>query len=304
MKFLVIGHLCHDVIHPVDGPEVESYGGIYYSMTALAGLVDANDVVLPIFGVNKNDHAPLMKHLGEFPTIDTSAIFKFDEPTNSVHLYYKNQESRIECSKEIAKPIPFEKIKRHLSTADGVLVNMISGFDVTLDALDNIRLAVRDRKVPIHFDFHSLTLGVRENFERYRRPVDAWRRWAFMIDTIQTNEEEIIGLPCEQMTEEQIVGHLLALTTKAVVVTRGERGASVYRSEHKKILRDDLNGVKVGKAADTTGCGDVFGAAFHYSYVKDGDFVTATKFANRMAAFKARHVGSGTMELFLKGAKT
>ncbi|MEK7670868.1 MAG: carbohydrate kinase family protein [Bacteroidota bacterium] len=173
---------------------------------------------------------------------------------------------------------------------------MISGFDVSVNTLDEIRMAVREKKVPIHFDYHNLTLGVKDNYERFRRPVSDWRRWVFMTDTVQLNEEEIAGLTVEKSTEQQTVGHLLTLSVKGVVVTRGERGASLFYNEHKKVVRKDIDGLNVERSRDATGCGDVFGAAFHLHYVKTRDLIAAAEFANRVAAAKAGMVGSGDIE--------
>jgi sugar/nucleoside kinase (ribokinase family) len=237
-----------------------------------------------------------MEHLKQFPNIDTSGIFKFEDPTNRVHLYYKDQQTRVECSRDIALPIPYGKIRRHLSV-DGVLINMISGFDITLETLDHIRLAIRSHNIPLHFDYHSLTLGIRENHERFRRPVEDWRRWAFMDDTVQLNEEEIGGLAVDRLSERQTIGHMLTLSVKGVVVTRGERGATLYHSEHKKILRNDIDGIKLEHPRDTTGCGDVYGAAFHFQYVKTRDLVAAAEFANRVAATKVEGVGMEALRM-------
>ncbi len=290
MKFLVVGHLCLDVIHPVDGPEVESYGGIYYSLATLASLLGPSDAVTPVFGVNRNDYQALIEDLERFPNVDPSGIYKFDEPTNRVHLYYKDHQNRTECSKNISKPIPYQKIRRHLSV-DGVLVNMISGSDLTVETLDHIRLAIRSHNIPLHFDYHSLTLGVKENHERFRRPLEDWRRWAFMNDTVQLNDEEIGGLSIDKLTERQTAGHFLTLSVKGLVVTRGERGATLYYNEHKKVIQKDIDGIKLEQPRHTTGCGDVFGAAFHLQYVRSKDLLAATEFANRIAATKAQHVG-------------
>ena len=290
MKFLVVGHVCLDVIHPVDGPEVESYGGIYYAVATLASLSRSSDIVTPVFGVNKADYPALIEHLRRFPNVDTSGIYRFEEPTNRVHLYYKDHQNRIECSKDIAKPIPYEKIRRHLSV-DGILINMISGCDLTIETLDHIRLAVRSHNIPIHFDYHSLTLGVRESHERFRRPVEDWRRWAFMDDTVQLNEEEIAGLSIEGLSERQTAGHLLTLGVKGVVVTKSVRGVTLYHNEHKKILQEEFDGIKLESPVDATGCGDVFGAAFLLHYTKTNDLLASTEFANRVAAAKVQQIG-------------
>ena len=79
------------------------------------------------------------------------------------------------CAKDIASPIPFERIRRHLD-ADALLVNMVSGYDLTLETMDEIRMTVRGRGVPIHFDYHNLTLGIGAGNQRMRRPLPEWRR--------------------------------------------------------------------------------------------------------------------------------
>jgi adenosine kinase len=294
MKSLVLGHLCLDIIHTPDGSEIRSFGGIYYAVTAMAVLAERSDRVIPVFGVGREDHAPLLKNLARFPAIDPSGIFPFDTPTNEVHLFYRDGGARTECSKDIAQPIPIERIRPYL-TVDGILVNMISGFDLTIDTLDQIRMAIRPHGTPLHFDYHSLTLGIRPGQERYRRPVEDWRRWAFMTETVQLNEEEIGGLTRDGMTEQQTAGHLLTLGTKGVIVTRGERGASLFLNEKKKVIRMEIPGIRVDRAIDATGCGDVFGAIFLQHYLKHHDLHDAALAANAAAAAKARLAGSDRM---------
>ncbi|MBM2840984.1 MAG: PfkB protein, partial [Bacteroidetes bacterium] len=115
--------------------------------------------------------------------------------------------------------------------------------------------------IPIHFDYHSLTLGVKANHERFRRPIEDWRLWAFMVDTVQLNEEEIGGLSVERLTEKQTAGHLLTLSVKGAVVTKGVQGVTLYYNDHKKVIEKNVAGIKLENPRDATGCGDVFGAA-------------------------------------------
>jgi sugar/nucleoside kinase (ribokinase family) len=121
--------------------------------------------------------------------------------------------------------------------------------------------------------------------------VEDWRRWAFMNDTIQLNEEEIHGLAVERLTEEQAAGHLLTLSVKGVIVTKGARGATLYFNDHKKLVESTVSGIQPLNARDSTGCGDVFGAAFHLMYVKSGNLLSAAEFANRVAAAKVEFTG-------------
>jgi len=67
---------------------------------------------------------------------------------------------------------------------------MLSGKDITVETIDEIRLEVRGKKIPIHLDMHCLTIGVNDDGTRVRNPMADWRRWCFMIDSVQMNEEE------------------------------------------------------------------------------------------------------------------
>ena len=117
-----------------------------------------------------------------------------------------------------------------------------------------------------------------------------------MTDTVQLNEEEIAGLTLESSTEQQTVGHMLTLGVQGLVVTRGARGASLFYNEHKKVIRKDVAGQSVERSPDATGCGDVFGAAFHLHYVRTHDLLASTEFANNVAAAKAQMVGSDSIQ--------
>ncbi len=283
MRFLVIGHCAFDVFHSPDGSDTEVPGGILHAVRTIAQLAGKGDVVLPVFGIHQDDRSAIQLELEQFPSVDTSGLYGLDQPTNRVH-YYQTQAGRaVACPKDIAPPIPPERIKRFLDV-NGVLVNMISGSDITLDTLDQIRMANRSEGIPLHFDYHNLTLGVTADHERYRRPIPDWRRWAFMVDTVQLNEEELAGLSVDRMPEDQTVGHLLTLSVKAVLVTRGAHGVTLFRNEQKHVQREDLDALPVDGHLDRVGSGDVFGAAFHFHYVKTSNLRASAEAANRFAA--------------------
>lgn len=301
MVTTVIGHLCKDIVHLPDESDTstsqESFGGITYSLLTLANLMNEKDIIQPVFGVSQTDYEALIDQLKSYKNIDTSGIFKFKAPTNQVHLFYqKNREPRTECSKHIGMPIPFSRIKPYLD-GDGILLNMISGSDITLETLDYIRMEVRERRVPIHFDFHSLTLGIDQESKRFRRPLTDWRRWCFMLNSIQLSEEEALGLTAEHYDEATLINHLMPLMVGTLIITRGDRGATVIVQDiHKKLTRKEITGASFGETIDTTGCGDVFGAAFMYQYLKSKDSFIAADFANRTAALNATLKGTHELE--------
>jgi sugar/nucleoside kinase (ribokinase family) len=292
MNITLVGHLCKDVIHiPKEegGEEVHAFGGIMYSLLTLANLASPSDSIAPVFGVAHADYDEILDILSRYPAIERSGVYATNEPTNQVHLFYEPNGQRIECSKDISRPIPFETIKPFLST-DGVFINMVSGFDITLETLDSIRMSTRDRGIPIHFDFHSLTLGVDPQGKRFRRPLSDWRRWCFMLNSVQMSEVEMRGLTPERLDEKALINQLMPLMVNALIITRGERGVTLIEQSHKKLTRHDIPGVPV-HALDPTGCGDVFAAAFLYHVVHGESFPAAAQRANAVAAWKASFSG-------------
>lgn len=300
MQITVIGHLCFDIIHTKDqdGKERihESLGGIYFTLATLSQLLSDSDRLVPVFGVGRHEYERVLERLSQRRNIATEGIFIFEGPSNQVHLFYGDEGKRVECSRHIADPIHFDRIKPHLAGADGVLINMISGFDLTLGTLDQIRMETRTHSTPTHFDFHSLTLGIDREFTRFRRPIPDWRRWCFMQNSIQMSEEEAAGLTAERYDETAMINQLMPLMVNALIITRGERGATLIRQQHKKLFREEIAGIPAPPPADPTGCGDVFGAAFLYKFILSKEFVQSAFFANSLAAFNATFPGSEGLE--------
>lgn len=293
-EITVIGHPARDFFHTFDasgaGHVVESPGGVMYSIATLASVLSPEDTVVPVFGVHEEEYDAVLERLHGFDNVDPKGIFKTKERTNEVHFFSTPAGERKECSKHISSPIPFQRIKPHLDV-HGVLVNMASGFDILLETLDNVRMTVRDDGIPIHFDVHSLVLGVDDEQTRFARPLSDWRRWCFMLQSIQMTEEEAAGLTTERYDETTLINQLMPLMVNALLITRGERGATLIRQEHKKLFRHDVPGIAVPSVVDTVGCGDVFGAAFFATFLKTKDFVKAAETAAAAASVKSTFRG-------------
>ncbi len=74
---------------------------------------------------------------------------------------------------------------------------------------------------------------------------------------------------------------------KYVVLKLGRRGAFVYDGKYYHIVQ----GYRVD-ALDTTAAGDIFTAALTYAYLKKGDVLEATRFANLAAALSVTKEGA------------
>jgi hypothetical protein len=294
-KVTVIGHLARDLYHGTDSEGnaqvTEVLGGVYYSIAALSALLAPGDSIFPVFGVHEDEYDAIVEQMKHFGNVQTQGIFKSKEKVNEVHYFGNQSGGTTQCSKHIASPIPYQRIKPCLDT-HGILINMASGFDILLETLDEIRMNVRDDGIPIHFDFHSLTLGIDDEQTRVRRPLSDWRRWCFMLHTIQLSEEEAAGLTAERYDETTLINQLMPLMVSGLIITRGERGATLIRQEHKKLFRQDIPGVSVQAVVDTIGCGDVFGGAFVADFLKSKDLVKAAESATRAASLKSTFRGA------------
>ncbi|CUS96031.1 carbohydrate kinase family protein [Candidatus Kryptobacter tengchongensis] len=288
MKYGLVGHLCLDVIHLPDGSEVQSYGGIFFSLASLANIVDDEDIIYPVFGVGDVDYDKFIERIKIYPNVVTDGIFKFSGFTNRVHLFYQDRNERTECSMHIAKPIEFERLKFLLEVGvDGIFINMISGFDVELETLRKLR---SDFNGYIHFDIHSATLGVDEKNVRFRRRMPNWKEWLENVDTVQMNEFEARSIGEECWDDDTLAKNVLDLGVKVMVITKANLGATVYYFANG-FKRVDLKAFKVD-VVDPTGCGDVFGSAFFYRYSKTLEPVISAEFANYVAGLNATIPGS------------
>jgi hypothetical protein len=277
MKFVLVGHFSLDVHHPGEGEEVERPGGLFLAAAMLSSRAGRGDVIVPICGIPREEFARVAAAFEELPGVSPEGLFKIDGPMHRVHQFDRPDGPSVVCVKDFAAPIPYERIRRHVE-ADGLLVNMLSGFDITLETLDQIRIAAREEKTWLHLDVHNLTLGVNERHERFRRPVETWRRWAFMIDTVQMNEEEAGALDATTHDEGTLVGHMLTLGVRGVVVTRGARGLTVFTDEQKHLRREELSFPDTNGRA-ITGAGDRFGAAFLYNVLTMKDIAASARSA-------------------------
>jgi len=280
MNVLLIGHLSIDLLTGAGGQQRQEYGGIARAAATFGSLAGSRDQVVPVCAVPAEELEPFGAFLASYPAVSTAGLVSGEHPLPRIPAAALGDRGHAE-EHHPQPPIPFEKIRRHL-LADRVLINMVSGRDITLETLDEIRMALRDRQIPIHLDIHNLTLCASPTGRLERGPVELWRRWAFMVDTLQMNEGEIAALTVERMAEAETAGHLLTLGSHAVIVTRGARGVTVYCNDRKRVVRTDIAGV--GQRQAKLGCGDVFGAAFVAHRAAGADPVEAARAANALAA--------------------
>jgi len=90
-----------------------------------------------------------------------------------------------------------------------------------------------------------------------------------------------------------LVGHLFTLCVKRLLVTRGARGATIYRNERKHTFREDIGAPAGSAEQNPVGAGDVFAAAFMASLLRLNDETAAARAAVVAAGdFAARSAGA------------
>jgi sugar/nucleoside kinase (ribokinase family) len=202
---------------------------------------------------------------------------------------------REENSTEPTAPVEFSVIEPALKNLDGLLVNMISGSDITLETLKKIRAAFKKH---IHLDVHNIVMKTNEKGERKQEPIADWKEWCCQCDTLQMNESEINIMSPERLNEYEFAENILNIEEngpKALVVTRGKSGITLFVKKDKNVLgehyweidKKDLPSIELESFADSTGCGDVFASCFLFKMSHGYDFETAINFSNKMAGYKS-----------------
>jgi hypothetical protein len=314
MKFGVIGEPCIDFIHR-GGKESKSLGGILYSSVSLA-VIASGDEVYPIMNLGTDEYDNIISFLGRFPNIKTDFINKAQHKTRVVNLYYKGLDVEFECpetgkrktydreenSTEPTLPIEYDWIRPALNMLDGVLINMVSGVDITINTLQKIR---KNFKGYMHLDIHNIVMQTDEHGGRTQSSINNWAAWCKSSDTLQMNESELHVITPEKLGEYELADRVLTAGDenfgKALVVTRGKSGVSMFRKIKKKVMgeeyfeidKSDLAVIESNHFTDSTGCGDVFASSFFYRCISKGkhEYIASLNFANRMASVKTRIKG-------------
>jgi sugar/nucleoside kinase (ribokinase family) len=283
-KIGVVGTINRDTIFLPDGTAVESWGGLLYSLKYLCN--DGRAQIIPAVNVGADAYGSVMKILEGFDRIDLSHIRKVPEKNNHCFLHYHDQSHKCEILKGSVPPLTYGRI-RALLKCDLVLVNFISGSDVTLAALERFRERFGGL---VHMDIHSHTLGRRKvpgGYRRHLRRPPHWDRYIVCADVLQVNEIEFELLAGKPFSRRQAVDffdrHAGRLTY--LIVTLGAQGClAVYRRQ--ATISRLVPAIKVRGVVDTTGCGDIFGAAFAVEYLTTGNPLSAARNGNRLAGLR------------------
>jgi len=280
-RIAVIGTLVYDEIHLYGGGVAHGWGGIYYTVSYLAGLLGERAFIEPVIDVGYDlyeDFLELMQR--EFPQVSLEGIRKINQRNNRVTLIYQSPDRRVEYSHHIPPPLPFERIRPYVHH-EVIVLNLISGFDLTLETAQQTRKAARGL---ILMDLHSLALGREDNGRRFYRRPDNWEEWIKIPHILQMNEMEFRVLSGDELEEprayQEFGFRLLDYGVPVLNVTLGPKGSLLFWREKGRKQMLMCPPLKLAQVVDATGCGDAFIAGFIARYVETGDPQEAARFAN------------------------
>jgi sugar/nucleoside kinase (ribokinase family) len=272
MKLLLIGHSVEDHIF-YKNEETIKPGGMYYSAAAMVNIKNAEDEIFLVTSLSDENYE-LFRSVYEKTDITFSKRDSGIIPRVRLDIYDDREREEKYDYLDGNLDIPLDK----LNIFDGILINMITGFDITPGQIKEIR---NNSSCPVYMDVHTLSRGVDDFLRRPQTVIKNFSEWAENTDIIQLNETEVFSL-YGSGSETEIARRVLDTGTRFLIVTKGEKGARIYSLHNSELESLFISAIKV-KARNKVGCGDIFGAVFFYSFIKFGDIKKAFRYANTAA---------------------
>ena len=275
MKLLIIGHSVEDHFISSVKEEIKP-GGIYYTASAL-NYLKAKDVEIVLLTANEKENYSLFSSVYE--NFDKN-YFQNVDSIPKVFLKIYKQGERDECYNKVTENLNINI--ENIDSFDGILINMITGFDISLEQLISLRKLFKGF---IYFDVHTLSRGLEADGKRSFRTIPDFTKWAELLDIIQVNQHELLTLSDEK-DQADIVREVLNTGTKYLILTMEELGAKVFYLENGEInsVFKPANKIEV---KNKIGCGDIFGAVFFYDYLINRDINKSLEKANYAAGLTA-----------------
>ncbi|GAB4331997.1 MAG: hypothetical protein Kow0037_09030 [Calditrichia bacterium] len=291
MKIAIIGTINQDLILPYNSGPVQSLGGIYYSLVAARQLTKSGTILQPISFVGEEFYPALLSLLEKLPGIDVSGFQVIPQRHHKVILEYLSEEERTEKALFNFPPLNWEQIQIALQ-ADFCLVNLITGWDLELDAF----LKLSEQKYSeMYLDVHFLVMGIDALGKRYPKKPENVEKWLRGARFIQMNEREFTTIAGEGVNEINFYDSYLN-PDQVLLITRGSKGCSVLFRKENVVRKKDFPALPIKQIEDVTGCGDVFGAAFVAHYVEHRDVYGAVEFAQIAAGCNCLLKGTNELD--------
>jgi sugar/nucleoside kinase (ribokinase family) len=297
MRIVVVGTIVADTIEHENGSVTESLGGIAHTVSALAALAGGRHTIVPICRVGEDGRARVEAWAAGLDGVSLEGVKAAAGPQPTVRLSYgesSRRGERVERLQDAPEPLDADDTKA-ATGADVVIVNCITGSDLTPVALRHLRASAERT----YLDVHSLVLGTDAHGTRFYRGRDDWPLWLTFADVVQCNLAEaatLCGIAGEQASDEAVAAAIERLLAagfpieagpgddrrrehggvgedgrgpevadacmpRVWLLTLGAAGALLLSRQNGVVTRRRFSAPDV-RAADPTGAGDAFGAGY------------------------------------------
>ncbi len=290
----VLGSINEDIIEQADGRIDHGLGGVLFTACAL-GYLGVGSVRVWLLAKAHDGLVPrLRERLAPVPGLRLDGLIGIPQPGYRCHIVYGANGEKSEVLHGGVEPLTAVELAPFLPRLQALVVNFITGFEITSSDLATVRRSVNG---PVFMDLHSLTLGREADGTRFPDPAVDVTQWLAAADVVQMNEAEarILGAPVEiDGSGNSCASSLLTWAERlldhgprAIVITRGAAGSvAAWRSTEGVIFHERQPAHRVDRVEilDTTGCGDVFLAAMAAAQVQGLGLSIAMERASRAAA--------------------
>ncbi len=275
MKLLVIGQSVIDHFDKGGRKSIQP-GGMFYSAAAFSAIKNNSERIYLLSALD-DESASLFNDV--YNNFDLKYL-QHVEKLPRVHLKISEDRERQEKYENLSQNLKLPEIT--FDQFDGIYINMVTGFDLTIDQIKNLRRLFKGK---IYLDIHTLSRGLNKDGIRTFREIPYAGTWIACADIIQVNEHEIFTLS-NAVSEVNAAENILSEGAELLIVTKAERGAKVYFKQNEETASVYHSAFKVN-VKNKIGCGDVFGASFFYNYIEHRNIISALRFANLAAGFAA-----------------
>ena len=277
MNILVIGHSVVDKIIDKGNVSIKP-GGIFYTVASLLSQLQNDDKLYLCTELDEKNEKLFMDFYNRVEKKYVSKVDSIQQVELKIESIGERKETYSQISDNLTVP------SNNLNRFDGILINMISGYDISLAQLEKLR---NNYLGLIYFDVHTLSRGIDKNLNRIFRRIENFNKWAECINILQANESELLTLS-DRKDKNQIIEELFSFGIKQIIITRAEKGARVYSREDGITTIFNKDALKI-KLTNKVGCGDVFGAVYFHNYIKNKNVTLALEQANLFAGISSTY---------------
>lgn len=283
-RIALLGTINRDTIHTADGVTTKSYGGLLYSILALAEIASDRATIYPICNVGRDMEDVVREKLAPYPQVKLDGIRFVPGKNPHCFLDYDAQGRKRETLRYDVPQLSLLQLEPFLD-CDAMCFNFITGMELALETAQCVRESAAGLLL---MDVHSLTLGIDDNRRRFWRVPPQWKAWVGCVDVVQMNEQEGALLAGESLDGEgatcRFASRVLSAGPSALIITRRYRGSElIVHDDRAEVAIHRFDAAPIGEPRDETGCGDTFLMGYTWAFLKTGDRAVASRFANRVA---------------------